>query len=293
MASKIGRRFIFALLVFVGAGILVSLLLSLVPDYTLALSFGERVEKNLATFFSFNYGRTEKEYKPIGDILLNRGLTSLTLISGALAIVFLLGVTTGIFAALEHNSRGWKFWTNGIDLLSALPVLVWTSILILIVTNLFHMFPTKDVLERQPSFFARLLVYALPIAALALGDGTLADVVRVLREETAKILEQDFVRALRARGVGLGRHLLRSLIMPITAVFAGKISLLLAGTIVVEYIFNWRGLGFLILEAVSETGAKDYPLILAATMLLVGITVLLNFASETAAILSDPRLRQQ
>jgi ABC-type dipeptide/oligopeptide/nickel transport system permease component len=86
---------------------------------------------------------------------------------------------------------------------------------------------------------------------------------------------------------------LRSLIIPITSVFTGKISLLIAGTVVVEYVFNWRGLGFEILEAVSATGAKDYPVILAATMLFVGVIILLNFAGEVAAILSDPRLRKQ
>jgi peptide/nickel transport system permease protein len=69
--------------------------------------------------------------------------------------------------------------------------------------------------------------------------------------------------------------------------------LLIAGTIVVEYVFNWRGLGFQIWSAVSVTGAKDYPFILAATMLFTGLIIGLNFASEVAAMASDPRLRKQ
>jgi peptide/nickel transport system permease protein len=164
---------------------------------------------------------------------------------------------------------------------------------LLIAAKGFQIMPTPEELENHAGLATHLLVYLFPIAALALGDGILADVVRVLREETAKVLEQDFIRALRARNVSLMKHLLRSLVIPIVSIFSGKISLLIAGTIVVEYVFNWRGLGFQIWAAVSESGAKDYPFILAATMLFVGIIILLNFVSEMAAIASDPRLRKQ
>jgi peptide/nickel transport system permease protein len=296
MVFEIIRRFFFALLVFVGAGILVALLLSLVPDYAKdeqGISFFGRAQENLTTFFTFSYDRTKNENLPIGQVLRNCGVTSLTFIGGALALVFLIGAPAGIFAALHRESRIWKFLTKGIYALSALPTLVWAAFLLLLAAKLFHFLPVHHELSRQNALTGRLLIYLLPIAALAFGDGILSDVVRVLREETAKIVEQDFIRALRARGVGLTRHVLRSLIIPITSVFTGKISLLIAGTVVVEYVFNWRGLGFEILEAVSATGAKDYPVILAATMLFVGVIILLNFAGEVAAILSDPRLRKQ
>jgi len=293
MLINIVRRFFVAALVFFGAGMLVSFLLSLVPDSALTLSFGERVQKNFFTFLTFDYGRTAKEYLPIGAVLLNRGLNSLTLIAGAVALVFLLGVPTGIGAALQRDNRILKIWTKLIYALSALPVLVWAAFLLLFVAKLLRLYPQYDELARQPGLASRLLIYGLPITALAFGDGMLADVVRVLREETTKVLEQDFVRALRARGLGLTRHVGRSLAITMIAVFTGKISLLLAGTIVVEYIFDWPGLGLQIMEAVSETGAKDYPFILAATMVFVGIIIFLNFLGEVAAIVSDPRLRRQ
>ena len=296
MVARIIQRFFFALLVFFGAGILVALLLSFVPDYAkdeAKKGVSARAQENLVTFLTFNYSRTEKENLPIADVLRNCGRNSLLLIGGALALVFLIGVPAGILAALKPESRVWQLGTKCIYALSAMPTLVWAAFLLLFAAKLFHFLPVYHELERQTALTAQALIYLLPIAALAFGDGMLSDVVRVLREETAKILEQNFVKALRARGVGLTRHLLRSLIMPITAVFTAKISLLIAGTVVVEYIFNWRGLGFQILEAVSTTGAKDYPVILAATMLFVGIILMLNFAGEAAVILSDPRLHQQ
>ena len=296
MLAKIMRRFFFALLVFLGAGMLVALLLSFVPDYAKEeqnISRLARVRENLTTFLTFDYDRTAKENLPIAEVLQHCGRNSLLLIGGALALVFLIGVPAGIFAALKPESRIWKLVTKCIYALSAMPTLVWAAFLLLAAAKLFRFLPVHHELERQAGLAAPALIYLLPIVALAFGDGMLSDVVRVLREETAKMLEQNFIKALRGRGVGLTRHLLRSLILPIATVFTAKISLLTAGTVVVEYVFNWRGLGFQVLDAVSATGAKDYPVILATTMLFVGMTILLNFAGEAAAILSDPRLRQE
>ena len=63
------------------------------------------------------------------------------------------------------------------------------------------------------------------------------------------------------------------------------------GSVVVEYVFGWQGLGFQVLEILTTDGAKDYPFILAATTLFVGLTVLLHLFSDLATLASDPRLR--
>ena len=138
----------------------------------------------------------------------------------------------------------------------------------------------------------KFLVLLLPVAALALGDGMLADIVRLMEQETSRILEQDYIRAVRARNVGLGRHLFRGIVGPAVSIMAGKISYLISGSIVVEFVFGWRGLAFQTLSAVSKTGSKDYPLILAMTMLFVGIVLLLNLFSDLTALFADPRLRR-
>ena len=124
-----------------------------------------------------------------------------------------------------------------------------------------------------------------------MGDSLLADVARTLQTETTRLLDQDYIRAARARKVGLRRHLIRTLAPVAISTLAGKTAYLIGGGVVVEYVFGWPGLGFQVLEILTTDGPKDYPFILAATTLFVGLTLLLNLASDLAVLASDPRLR--
>ena len=87
------------------------------------------------------------------------------------------------------------------------------------------------------------------------------------------------------------RHLARALVPVTISTFAGKTAYLIGGVVVVEYVFGWPGLAFQVLEILTTNGPKDYPFILAATTLFVGLTLLINLASDLAVLASDPRLR--
>jgi peptide/nickel transport system permease protein len=91
--------------------------------------------------------------------------------------------------------------------------------------------------------------------------------------------------------VSVRYHLVRGLIPPTLATLAGKLSYLIGGSVVVEYVFGWQGLAYQVLDSLTTSGPKDYPFILAATMLFVGLSVLLHLTSELVSLASDPRLR--
>ena len=289
MRVKILQRVAYALLLWIGAGGAVSLALALVPDAG-AAAFGQRLGTHLTTFFTFDYaGRTSENF-PLSAVLLNRSLLSFTLIGGALVMVLGLGVSAGVLAALKPRNRLVGLWTGLLNTLSAMPVLVFGILAILLVTRLGGTPPFRLALETA-GFGSVLLIYLLPMLTLAVGDSLLADVARTLQTETTRLLDQDYIRAARARNVGLRRHLIRTLAPVTISTLAGKTAYLIGGGVVVEYVFGWPGLGFQVLEILTTDGSKDYPFILAATTLFVGLTLLVNLASDLAVLASDPRLR--
>ena len=289
MLVNILQRIGYALLLWIGAGVAVSLALALVPDAG-AASFGQRLGTNLTTFFTFDYAGRRSENFPLSVVLLNRSLLSFTLIGGALLMALGLGVSAGVPAALKPRNRLVGLWTGFLNTLSAMPVLVFGILTILLVTRLGGTPPFRLALETAGGG-GILVIYLLPMLTLAVGDNLLADIARTLRTETTRLLDQDYIRAARARNVGLHRHLIRTLTPVTISALAGKTAYLIGGSVVVEYVFGWPGLGFQVLEILTTDGPKDYPFILAATTLFVGLTVLLNLASDLAVLASDPRLR--
>ena len=278
-----------ALLVFIGAGVLVSVALALVPEASSA-SFLERTADNLRIFFTFDYAGRRTENFPLMAVLLNRSLISFTLIGGALVVALGLGIPTGLCAALRPNNRLVQGWLAFLHTFSAMPILVLGILLILAATRLLGLPPYRSFLETAGPGGV-LLIYLLPICTLAVGDSLLADIARTLRLEATRILDQPYIRAARARHVNVRYHLVRGLIPPTLATLAGKLSYLIGGSVVVEYVFGWQGLAYQVLDSLTTDGLKDYPFILAATTLFVGLSVLLHLTSELVSLASDPRLR--
>ena len=288
MVAHLFSRIGFALLLWVGAGVVVSLALALVPDPD-SLSFGERAGTNLSTFFTFDYAGRRSENFPLGDVLLNRSVLSFTLIGGALFIALALGIATGIPMALSPRNTLVKACSSFLLTLSAMPVLVFGILILLFTTRLGGVPPFRMTLETA-SLGTTLLVYLAPMLTLAMGDSLVSDVSRTLNLETTRILKQDYIRAARARNVKVRRHVARGLLPTLSATIASKTAYLIGGVVVVEYVFGWPGLGFQVLEILTTEGPKDYPFILAATTVFVGVTVLLNLISDLVVLASHPHL---
>lgn len=287
MVSVVLRRVGFAVLVLIGAGVTISMALSFVPDSTLDLTRLERFRGNLQTLLTFDYGRSSGT--EISRLLWDRGLNSLTLIGGALVFMVGIGVPLGVGRAIRPESRGLQVVAGIIHALSSIPILVWAFGLLMFSGGVFGVYPDFTNLERS-GVLETVLIYAVPTLALGIGDGMLSDAVRNIQHEAEDELEKTYVRALRARGVSTMRHLFRAIVAPIFRVVSEKIAYLISGTIVVEYIFNITGLARQIY--VSLVNTQDYPVVIAATMLFVGITVGLNLLCEVVALAADPRLRQ-
>jgi len=291
MVYRISTRVGFALLVFAGAGVVMALALSFVPDRSIDLSTFERFRTYLYTLLSFDYGASERYSVPFSVLLWDRGLNSLMLIGGAIFILGAAGVSLGVGAAFRPESYGLKVGVGVAHVLSAVPVLVWAFLLLIVSGAGFGVYPNFSVLESAAEW-EKIFFYGVPILSLGLGDGMLSDIIRNVRNETQRELGKPHVRALQARNVPVLGHVWRGIVSQVFSTITNKISYLVSGTIVVEVIFDIRGLAWLIYRSVAET-PKEYSLVLAATMLFVGIVVVLDVIGETISVMTDPRLQTQ
>lgn len=291
MLIPVLRRIGGALLVLAGVGSATCIALAFVPSPSEA-SLLERIGTNLDIFFTLEYGgRSLLENRPVMDVVSDRAAKSGVLIGGALLLVMGLGVPIGVWAALRPWSRLARASAGLLRSLSVVPVLILGVAVVAIATEGFGLPPFRQVLGLAGGG-AVLAIYLLPMLTLAFGDGLLGDVMRTVETETARTTAQPWYRAAKARGVSLRRHLTRRLLPPTTAVLASKAAYLVSGSVVVEYVFGWQGLGYLMLNALVQAGPKDYALVLAATTLMVGIVVLLDMASAVVALAADPQRRE-
>lgn len=228
----------------------------------------------------------------VADLLLSRAGPTLLLTSFGIGVALLVGIPIGVLAALRQNT-----W---IDYLSAT-----VSMLAISIPNFFlglsGIFIFALTLEWLPTAgYGPLGVErtaGLALRHLILPGGILAAVlvgpyVRYTRQSLLEVLRQDFITTATAKGVPrtgvVVLHGLRNALIPLTTVLAIQIPSLLAGTVIIETIFAWPGMGRLVLEGIQ---ARDYPIIIGVVMASAVLVMLFNLLADLLAALLDPRIR--
>ena len=199
----------------------------------------------------------------------------------ALLLSALWGLPAGGFSAMKKGR-----WDTGIGIISllamSLPVFFVAPILIWLFALKLSWFPVS---ERG----AGLEYFILPAVSLALPLG--AVLLKMSRAAFLEVLQKDYIRSARAKGlsplsVGL-KHGLKNSLVPIVTVLGLQSGALLTGTVIVESIFDWPGLGLLLLEAIQK---RDYPLVQGAVLLISVIYVLVNLTVDLMYVWIHPKM---
>jgi ABC-type dipeptide/oligopeptide/nickel transport system permease component len=132
---------------------------------------------------------------------------------------------------------------------------------------------------------------ALILPAVTLGTAYAATLMRLLRSSLLEVLNQDFIRTARAKGLRdrttIVRHALRNAAIPVITVAGLQIGFLLSGSVIVEVVFSWPGVGRLVVDSI---GARDYPIVQAAVVLLASTLIVINLIVDIVYALVDPRI---
>jgi ABC-type dipeptide/oligopeptide/nickel transport system permease component len=238
-------------------------------------------------------------------------LATIELTIGSLIVAVLVGVPIAVMSALNQN-RAVDRGGSAVALFGISMPSFWLGIMLILVFSVkLHWLPTGariDVANEVPSISGLLLVDTLlhgnltafgsalrhlVLPSVTLGTAMAATLVRVLRAGLIEAKNEDFVDALRARGVrplGVLRHMMRNALPPTLIMMGVKIGSLLGGAIVIETIFSWPGLGRLIVDAIR---ARDYPLVQGGVLVMAVLFVAVNLFTDLLHGVLDPRIRQR
>jgi peptide/nickel transport system permease protein len=210
----------------------------------------------------------------------------------SLALAVVVAVPIGVLAAVRRR----RVADRSAQAFSMLGISIpdfWLGIMLILLFSLtFRMLPSSGYTRFSDDPGQNIKDVILPCVALA--AGLAAVLVRVTRAAMLDVLRDDYIRFIRARGIGeasvVFRHALRNAAGPIVTVIGMQAGYLVGGTIVVEQVFALPGIGNLLLQA---TLARNYPIV-QATVLILGVMFLLaNLAADLLSVVLNPRLRTE
>ena len=239
---------------------------------------GKAVQGDLGTSF-FN------SVSVMGAVMQRLPVTlSLTAMSALIAI--LIGVAAGVAAALRPQSWVDRFATLG----QAVPNFWFGLILVAIFAVNLRWFPATGFTPITQSPWEWLRSVILP--SIALGTASSAAIARQVRSAMVGVLQQDYIRAARAQGLSARRvifkHALTNAMVPVVAVLSFQITVLLGGALIVEQVFAINGLGTLAIGAVRQ---QDIPMLQGLVLVMVGLVVVVQLATDVVYGLLNPKAR--
>jgi peptide/nickel transport system permease protein len=244
----------------------------------------------LADFATGDWGHSLSTDQDVLTLTLERLRNSAMLALLAFLIYVPLGILMGVIAAWKRNSVLDQVLSAGSLAFIGLPEFVTAVLLIALFSRVLGWLPSSSAIAPGTGFFTAFRSLVLP--ALTVSLTSFAYVLRMTRSGTAEVLQTDYVRTARFKGLPARKvlfgHVLRNSLLPTVTVVAAGVGWLMGGLIVTESVFGYPGLGRLVLFAVQR---RDLPLIQATTMLIVIIYALANLAADIIYSLLNPRIR--
>ncbi len=258
-----------------------------------------------------DFGTSIVSKTPIAREFLTLFPATLELTFCAMAFAIILGVPIGVFAAAR---RGGVFdqALMGLALTGySMPIFWWGLLLIFLMSNTLHLTPVSgrtdlikyfyppvtgfalvdSLLSGQKGAF-RDVLHHLILPSIVLGTVPLAVIARMTRSSMLEVLEQDYVRTARAKGLSafrvVGIHALRNALIPVVTSIGLQVGTLLAGAVLTETIFSWPGVGKWLIESINR---RDYPALQGGIMLIAMAVIIVNLLVDLLYGLINPKVR--
>jgi peptide/nickel transport system permease protein len=229
---------------------------------------------------------------PVADLVAERLAVSVPMAAYALILALALGLTAGALAAARRGGPVDLLITGLTQIGIAIPNFWFGMLLVLLFAITLRMFPAGGFAGWQDGPGPALHSLTLPAIALALPQAAI--LARVMRASLIEVMERDFIRTARAKGLSRGqalrRHGLRNALGPVLTILGLQAAFLLAGAIIIENVFALPGLGRLLFQ---QLAARDLVVVESVVMLLVFAVVLISWCVDIAYAVADPRLRRR
>lgn len=245
----------------------------------------------LRDMVTFNFGNSFYYHRPVTGLITERIWNSLQLQLLALLVSLAIGVPLGIVAALRRG-RPVDHSIRTISVVGhAVPTFWFGLLFVLILGVQLRWFPVGSMNTiGRTDLVDRIYHLIGPVVTLALAG--IALYPRYLRTEMLEVLSQDYVRTARSKGlreqVVVVRHVLRNALIPVVTILGGILTIVIGGSVIVETIFNWPGLGRLFFEGLTN---KDFPLIQASVVFGSLLLIASYILRDIVYAFVDPRIK--
>ncbi|MGU3496862.1 ABC transporter permease [Xanthobacteraceae bacterium A53D] len=242
--------------------------------------------------FGYSYRQNETVLSVIGQALP----ATVILMLSAIAVALLIGVLAGVIASVKVNTIWDNLISVGAVFFFAAPTF-WLGIMLMIIFSVqLGLLPVggmRDIgVERGAIGDALDVMRHLVLPALSLGLFYAAMYTRVMRASMLEVFRHDFVRTARAKGLSgvqvVVRHVFRNALLPVVTLLGLQLGTVLGGSVVIETVFSWPGIGSLMLDSVMS---RNYPVVLGVLVLSSLIVAVANALVDVTYFRLDPRIR--
>ncbi len=239
-----------------------------------------------------DFGDSTRHHQPAMGLILARLPATIELATVSLLMSMFIGITLGLLGGSNPGSF-WDAIARGAGLIGQTIPNFWLGlILILIFSVNLGWFPTFGRETWNFLGFIPIPTRSVILPAFALGLFTMGQLVRFTRSAVLEIRGEDYVRTAYSKGIADKRiyvkHILRNAAIPLISIIGVQFGYLLSGSIYIETIFSWPGLGNLLAEAI---GNRDFALVQAIAFFTSIVVVFLNLLTDIAYGMADPRIR--
>lgn len=310
--SYVLRRLLLALPVLLGITVVVFLIMKLLPGDAILVRLGTEATPELIQLFRDQHGLDRPVLVQLGEWLvrvatLDFGVSLVTgrsvmgtisqrlpatleLASAATLMALLIGIPLGVLSALARG-RFTDFFIRAASILGLSVPSFWLALLLTLWFALrLKWLPATGYVSLLQDPVLHLRYVTLP--ALTLAVGMAAVIARYVRAALLDVMRLDYVRTAAGKGLAPGavliRHALRNALLPVTTVIGIQMGALIGGTVIIEDIFAWPGMGRYALQAIYE---RDYPVIQTIVLVVASFYVLINLLVDLAYAWLDPKIR--
>jgi peptide/nickel transport system permease protein len=328
----IGKRLVHLILILLGVSVLVFVMLRMIPGDPARLLLGEVATQEelerlrgqmgldrpypvqygiyLAGLLQGDLGTSLRNREPVASEMAPRLMATLELAVAAMLIASLVGIAAGVISSVRQRTV-YDYGSMVLALVGVSMPIFWLGLMLMYLLAV--LFPVMPLMGRigmgsEPDVVTGLMLvdtllagelgdfldalHHLVLPAVTLATVPMAIVARITRSSMLEVLNKDYVRTARAKGMGEAvvvlRHALRNAFLPIVTVLGLNLGLLLGGAVLTETIFSWPGLGRYVVDSLM---ARDYAAVQGCILVFAALMAVINLIVDLVYAVLDPRIR--
>ncbi len=239
-----------------------------------------------------NLGYAYKSGQPVSEIIGSHLGPTLLLMGVSMVLGLLLAVPAGIYSAVHRYQKRDYAVVSGSFVLSSIPGFFLALVFVYFFTVRLHWLPSSGMTTPGTGGSASDVAAHMVMPALVLAVGVAGGNIRYIRSAVLEILEMDYLRTAKAKGIGrrlvIRKHAFRNALLPIVTVIGMQIPTLFGGAVIVEQLFSWPGLGQVTWDAVLN---RNYPVIMGVCLLSAVVVLVSNLLTDILYAVVDPTIQ--